>query len=168
MAAFCRDWDAPLHERFPRVEYRAPRDFFAGKEASRVQRFLDRRLEPLGHPLAETLLASQLRSAPLTVDNAANRERRRALLDFVIRSAQPGEAALRAALGDADELPMAQRTLLQALPAAATQTADDEAMERCRLQRRVGLLAAPGPFGGGATGPTIEGWRARCSGLSRR
>lgn len=166
MAAFCRDWDAPLRERFPRVEYRAPRDFFAGKEAGRVQRFLDRRLEPQGHPLAETLLAQQLRSAPLTVDNVANRARRRALLDFVIRSAQPGEAALRAALGGVDELPMAQRTLLEALPAAATQTADDEARERCRLLRRGGLLAPPGPYGGGATGCTIEGWRARCAGLA--
>lgn len=83
-------------------------------------------------------------------------------------SAQAGEAALRAALGDADELPMAQRTLLEALPAAATETADDEARARCRLLRRGGLLAPPGPFGGGATGLTIEGWRARCSGLSRR
>lgn len=61
---FCAGFDAPLTLARPRIEYQAPRDFFAGLTPSRSLRALDGRLSD---PHA-TLLARRWRERPATAE----------------------------------------------------------------------------------------------------
>jgi spermidine synthase len=84
VAQLCKGFDAPLHALFPQLEYRAPRDFYAGRRADKVMLALDTRLDT--HP--DTWLPARLAALPLDA------ERRAALCQFLLANDRDGEQPL--------------------------------------------------------------------------
>jgi hypothetical protein len=91
----------PLQERFPQLEYQAPRDFFAGHEPKMLLQALDERLRP---------------------GPAAAPDDRRQLGRFLRQRAIDQERPMLAALGEAHP----EAELLAVLPDAATATSADK------------------------------------------
>ncbi len=104
--------DEPLlQERFPRLEYDAPRDFFADQTAAALVAALDTRVGPA----SDTLLAQALAKSPLTP------LRRQRLRHFLQALGAENELPLLCAVSEAENQP-ADAVVALGLPDPATQT----------------------------------------------
>lgn len=113
-----------LQERFPRLEYDAPRDFFSDQTANALLAALDTRMTAQG----DTWLALSLAKAPLTP------ERRQKLRYFLQGWSTESELPLLASVSDAESQPPDAAVAL-GLPDPATLTAARRA-EQCAWLRK--------------------------------
>jgi len=153
VAQACLSAPPALHERFPRLEYEAPRDFFAGADASRLVLALDTRL----HAQGDTLLREWLRQVPLTDDNRSN------LHTFLKACGQERERPLVAALHTPADLPFDVAAMGSALPADPASVPSPTRKRLCEtLQAKVPWLldGAQTQFGP-VPGPWTA-WQAAC------
>ena len=125
VAEFCRGFEGPLEERFPRVEYEAPRDFFVGTKAETFVRRLDTRIGPA----PDTALVAHLQRRPLDV------ARRAALHDFLASAGHERERPLVGATAPAAEMPVDLAAVLDALPDPKSLTPQKQARYCVWLQR---------------------------------
>ncbi|MSQ83275.1 MAG: hypothetical protein EXR77_10355 [Myxococcales bacterium] len=109
VARLCQRFSAPLQEKFPRLEYTAPRDFFAGTSAARFVKALDTRVTAA----PDTFFVAHLAAKPLDVG------RRAALSTFLLAGHHGPEQALVAATTGQGQAP-AGAPLAVALAAAVT------------------------------------------------
>lgn len=152
--ALCQGFDRTLREREPRVEYLAPRDFFAGRQALGVRARLETRLGDE----ADTFIAGLWRDHPLDA------HRRARLHTYLQAGGHPEEKALIAATLPAGVTPAAVQALESGLP--PTQPADEATAKRwCGILKSLqsdlpdvaSTMAGPTP-----TGPRLRAWRERC------
>ncbi len=171
--AYCADFDAPLRERHPRVEYQAPRDFFAGRSAAETWRILDRRLTHA----ADTLLAQHLAAGSAAPTPAAALPgqatdtiapaRRDAWERFLTRANDPFEGGLRLAMTAANHWPIAAQLTVAGLPAPGSVTDFAAATAHCEALERHRLLAGAGPLPRPVLPTQLVAWRQRCEGIRR-
>jgi len=153
--AVCARFAAPLQERFPRVEYDAPRDFFAATQAERLVGRLDTRV---GAAPADTVLAGLVQSRPLDA------QRRASLHAFLLAGDQVRERLLVAALGPQSALPIELAGVLDALPEPATLT-PQRLSQYCAWLREKALWVLERQqtqLGAISERPAVLAWRAAC------
>jgi hypothetical protein len=158
VAAFCQGFDAPLHEERPQMEYRAPRDFFAGASAKKTLLQLDRRAGSQTGQLGDVAMADWLAEHPL------DEPRRAALFEHLRAVNHPSDTPLATALTPTEGLPERLREPLQALP-PLDQTPESRRAAVCqRLRRRADwLVQRPltilGPV---SRDPQVQRWAELC------
>lgn len=158
VAAFCQGFDAPLHEERPQMEYRAPRDFFAGASAKKTMLRLDRRAGADPQHIGDIALSGWLSQRPL------DESRRAALFEHLKAVNHPSDTPLATALTATEGLPEPLRAPLQALP-SLDQTPEPRRAEVCeRLRRRADwLVQRPHTVLGPASpDPQVQRWAELC------
>ncbi len=171
--AYCADFNAPLRERHPRVEYQAPRDFFAGRSAAETWRRLDRRLTPGADTLLAHHLASGDKDAPPTAALPAAatatiaEARRDAFERFLARANDPFEGTLQVAMTAFSRLPVAAQLTVAGLPAQERVTDFSAAVGHCEALERHRLLGFGGPLPRLDLPPQLMAWRKRCRDIQR-
>lgn len=152
--ALCTDFDTTLRERFPQVEYLAPRDFFAGRHADRTKKLLETRLGA----------DSDIFAARLWRDSPLDSRRRARLHTYLSAGGHPEEKALVAATLPAGATPSAVEMLELGLPAVVP--ADKKQIRPwCKILR---VLEGELPtvqqtvIGPTRLGPRLVAWRQAC------
>jgi spermidine synthase len=157
----CQGFAEPLREEHPQIEYRAPRDFFAGASAKQVVRRLETRSGPDVKALGDTELVRWLLRHPL--DEA----RRLALFQHIKAVNHPLDTALAGALVEPAKLPKALRKDLEGLPPFADVPAATRAATCAELKKTAEWLTSQ-PYtilGPASRDPIAQGWAEGC--LSR-
>ncbi|MSP93607.1 MAG: methyltransferase domain-containing protein, partial [Myxococcales bacterium] len=159
VADICGGFAGALEERFPRVEYEAPRDFFAGTKADAFVRRLDTRIgDGRSGRVPDTALVAHLQRKPL---DAA---RRASLHDFLASGGHERERPLVAATAPAGEMPVDLAAVLDALPDPQTLTPQKRARYCVWLHRQAPWVldrqhTALGPLD---PRPSVQAWPAQC------
>lgn len=159
VAKVCQGFAAPLQERFPRLEYTAPRDFFAASSAAAMVSRLDTRMGRT----ADTWIAAQLRGLPLPL------ERRARVHAFLVAGHHSEEAPLHAATAPAGSLPVSLAQATEGLPKAEGIAAADAAKWCGWLAALVPWLPARGDTALGPVGGRSDwkAWTERCKKAGR-
>jgi hypothetical protein len=159
MNRLCAGHSGALSERFPTLEYRAPRAFFVGSSARRIRAVLDTRTRPA----PDTELARTLGGGPLTL------ARKRALHGFLVRSNYRNELPLRLASAPTfEDLPQGMQTLAAGLPEPASADVK-QARQACQLLVQRGAIErAQTLFGALPIGPRLGQWQRACQAVVER
>jgi len=154
VAKVCQGFAAPLQERFPRLEYSAPRDFFAASAATAMVGRLDTRVGRR----PDTWLAEV---GPQVSESPARRARLHA---FLVAGRHADEAPLHAATAPAGSWPIALAQAVHGLPRVDAVAAADVGRWCAWLTALVPWLPARGDTVLGPVGgrDDWQGWAGRC------
>lgn len=128
LSEVCRDFADPLRELHPKVEYLAPRDFFAQTSARGLSAKLDTRRGVDPARLGDTDLPRYLAQFP--VDEPA----RAALHQYLIEVNHPFDTSLTGATSPPDKVPKALKKVYDALPELATASAEQKRKTCAKLR----------------------------------
>lgn len=109
VAELCQGFAEPLRELEPEIEYRAPRDFFAGSSAIRTVLWLDQRAAATPAGVHGTELQRWLALHPLDAP------RRQSLFEHLVAINHPLDTVLASALVPTDQLPKKLRRAFENL-----------------------------------------------------
>ncbi len=154
----CAKFDQPLRELHPKVEYLAPRDFFAQTSARNLSTQLDTRRGDDPTRLGDTDVMRYLTERPL--DTLARQE----LHKYFIEVNHPFDTSLTGATGDPAKPPKALRKALDALPQFSTATLAQKS-KACKELRRDARWLTDNPhtiFGPASTDANAMTWVAHC------
>lgn len=158
VAELCQGFAEPLREQKPDIEYRAPRDFFAGSSAIRTVLWLDQRAAATAQGVVGTELQRWLAIHPL------DPPRRLALFEHLVAINHPLDTVLASALVDTGKLPKKLREVLDSLEPLAGVAKGRRPQICAELRRRADWLThrpytALGP---GVADVTAQAWAELC------
>ena len=158
VAELCQGFADPLREQQPEIEYRAPRDFFAGSSAIRTVVWLDQRAAATPQGVVGTELARWLALHPLDAP------RRQALFEHLVAINHPLDTVLASALVETGKLPKKLRQAFENLEPVGSVPVGRRPQICEDLRRRADWLThrpytALGP---GVADATAQAWAQLC------
>lgn len=159
VAALCQGFSAPLREMQPELEYRAPRDFFAGSSALRTVQWLDQRSAATQDGLMNGDLQRWLAAHPLDEPG------RRAMFRHLAAVNHPLDTGLAASLVPLADLPAALRRDLGDFVPLDSVAVSRRAAQCAILGRRASwLIQRPYTlFGPAVVDPQLFAWAQHCA-----